>query len=295
VPLYNHSAYIAEAIASVLLQGRIVLEVIVLDDGSEDDSAKVMQGLVSNDPRIRFERQENRGAHATINAAVALCSGDYIAILNSDDVWLPDRLRTLAAALDADATVGIAASGLHFMDSQSVTIENNWYDAALSFSRSEQRLGVALLNGNFLMTTSNLMFRRATFEDVGPFAALRYAHDLDWLLRALSLGKSIFVSPTPLMRYRIHGSNTIAEDHTAVRAEWAIVASAYLGLLWDAADGSAIDWEHAAAAQAVLRTHALDCAVPLCMAYLRHHGGARLDGSPLLGDQAFRSRVRGWV
>ncbi len=295
IPLYNHAAYIAEAVDSVIAQGSIVKELVVLDDGSTDASADVMAQLRRRDQRIRFERQANQGAHATINTALGSCTGEFLAILNSDDAYLPGRLTALAAALEADASADIAVSGLQFMDGSGAAIENAWQAEAQRYYQAGADLGVALLNGNFVMTTSNLLFRRAAWDTVGPFAALRYAHDLDWLLRAVALGRRIVLVDKPLLRYRSHGSNTISEDHTAVRAEWAMVAAAYLTVLWDRPDSPPIVWDHAAAAHTVFRQHQLDRAVPSCMAYLRRHASLALDRSPMLHDAAFKSLVKGWV
>ena len=295
VPLYNHAAFIAEALESILAQGRVVQEIIVLDDGSTDDSAAVVQALLARDRRLRLVRHANRGAHATINAAIALCGGEMVAVLNSDDAWLPGRLTALVAALDADPAAGIACSALRFMDGAGASTDNPWYEAALAFHRDGAELGVALLNGNFVMTTSNLLIRRATLAAVGPCAALRYGHDLDWLLRALALGQHLVRVDAPLLRYRTHASNTIAEDHAGVRAEWAMAAAAYLALLWHRPDAPPIEGDHAAAAQAVLRRHELDRATALCLAYICRNGVAGLDRSPLLGDEAFRARVKGWA
>jgi glycosyltransferase involved in cell wall biosynthesis len=295
VPLYNHAAYIAPAIASILSQGSVVREIIAIDDGSTDESAAVMEGLARQDKRIVFERQANQGAHATLNAGLARCTGDLLTILNSDDAYRTGRLTALTAALDADPGAAITASGLEFMDGAGQATANPWYAESLAFHRAGAELGVALLNGNFLMTTSNLMFRRSAWNAVGPFAALRYVHDLDWLLRALALGHRVVVVDKALLRYRIHGSNTISEDHSAVRAEWAITAAAYLTVLWDRPGAPSIDWGHAGAVQTVLRKHQLDCAVPPCMAYLRHHGATSLDANALLADAAFKATVKGWI
>ncbi len=295
VPLYNHAGFIGEAVRSVLAQGSIVKELVVLDDGSTDESAGVMEELARQDARIRFERQANAGAHAAINAALALCTGEFLAILNSDDAFLPDRLTTLVAALQADNAADIAVSGLEFMDGDGAPAENAWYQQAVAFHQAGAALGVALLNANFVMTTSNLLFRRTALPAIGPFAALRYAHDLDWLLRALALGRRITRVDQALLRYRMHGSNTISEDHAAVRAEWAMVAAAYLTVLWDRAGAPPIAWDQAAAVQDVFRQHQLDRAVPPCMAYLRRHGASPLDRSPLLSDAAFKGLVKGWV
>ena len=294
VPLYNHAAYIAPAIESVLAQGRVLRELVVIDDGSTDDSARVMQGLAARDPRIRFRTQANQGAHATINAGLRDCTGEFVAVLNSDDVYLPGRLDALALLLDAESGADIAASGIAFMDGQGAAICNDWYAEALAF-RAGRDMGTALVNGNFLMTTSNLLFRRDLTARIGAFAALRYAHDLDFVLRALALGHGIALLGAPLLRYRQHGSNTISEDHRRVRAEWAAVAAAYLTLLWDHPGAPEPDWEAAGAMEEVLARHALARAVHPCMAYLRRHGGGRLDIAPLLADEAFRARLASWV
>jgi len=181
------------------------------------------------------------------------------------------------------------------MDEGGGKVGNAWYEAALQFYRDGGDLGAALLNGNFVMTTSNLVMRRTAWEAVGPFAALRYAHDLGWVLRALALGVRAAFVEAPLLRYRIHARNTIAEDHRGVRAEWAATAASYLTVLWDRPGAGGIDWDHAATVQEVLRTHELLRGVAPCMAYLRREGAVGLDRSGLLGDGAFRSRLAGWV
>jgi glycosyltransferase involved in cell wall biosynthesis len=295
VPLYNHAAYIAEAIGSVLAQGRTLLEIIVIDDGSTDGSADVMAALAQTDNRIRFERQENCGAHATLNRAIGLCQGEFCAILNSDDVYGQTRLEKLVAALHADMGADIAASGIGFIDGAGQPMENAWYTAARADFASGTPIDLALLNGNFLMTTSNFMFRRAAWPRLGTFAALRYAHDLDWLLRALAQGHSIVVLEEALLRYRTHGSNTISEDHTGVRVEWALVAAAYLTTLWDRPGAPPIDWAHAGTAQTVLRRHELDRGTALAMAALRREGHTRLDTSRLALDSAFKDQLKAWL
>ena len=295
VPLYNHAAFIAEAIDSILQQGAIVAEIIVIDDGSTDGSAAVMERLAAKDCRIQFSKQSNAGAHATINTALLKCNGQFLAILNSDDAFLPGRLTALVAALDAAPEAAIAASVVSFMDEAGRANGNAWYEQARNFYVNGAELGTALLNGNFIMTTSNLLFRRTALQQVGEFAALRYVHDLDWLLRALALGCHIVLVDQPLLRYRVHSRNTIAEEHGGVRAEWAMAAAAYLTTLWDRPDAPEIDWAHAGAAQAVLKQHQLETACAPCMAYLRRGRDTTLQQSTLLQDEAFKVLVRSWV
>jgi glycosyltransferase involved in cell wall biosynthesis len=299
VPLYNHARYIEAAIDSALAQGDVLRELVVIDDGSTDDSAKVMQRLAARDARIRFRSQANQGSSATINAGLRDCTGEFVAILNSDDAYLPGRLAALARALDAAPSAGIAASGIAFMDGQGRPVANAWYEEALAF-RAGHGVGTALVNGNFLMTTSNFLFRRDLLDAVGEFAALRYTQDLDFALRALALGHGIVRLDETLLRYRIHAHNTIAEDHRKVRAEWAAAAAAYLTLLWDRPGAAEPDWDDAAAMEQVLQRHELSRAVHLCMAYLRRHcpdpqALGRLDRAPFLRDEAFRARLAGWA
>jgi glycosyltransferase involved in cell wall biosynthesis len=294
VPLYNHAAYIEAAIASALAQGAVLRELIVIDDGSTDESARVMRDLAASDPRIRFRTQANQGAHATINAGLRDCTGEFAAILNSDDIYEPGRLDALALRLDAEPEADIAASGITFMDGRGKAIVNEWYTEVLAF-RAGRDLGASLVNGNFLMTTSNFLFRRSLTGRIGEFAALRYTHDLDFVLRALALGHRVSLVNEELLRYRMHDSNTISEDHRRVRWEWAASAAAYLTLLWDRPGAPAPDWDAAADIEEVLKRHDLARAVHPCMAYLRHNGGGRLDTGPLLADKAFSARMAGWV
>lgn len=295
VPSYNHAAYIAEAIGSVLSQGRIVREVIVIDDGSTDESETVMSALSRSDDRIRFERQENRGAHAALNRAIDLCQGEFCAILNSDDVYADRRLLKLVDALRADAAADIVTSGISFIDATGQPLENAWYAAARADFAAGTPLDLALLNGNFLMTTSNFLFRHAAWPALGAFAPLRYVHDLDWLLRALSSGHRVLVLEDTLLRYRMHASNTIKEDHSAVRVEWALVAAAYLTELWDRPGAPPLHWGHAGAAQTILRRHELDRGTALAMAALRRQPQARLDKNQLALDGAFKDQLKAWL
>lgn len=295
VPLYNHARYVADSVRSALAQGPILREVVVVDDGSTDGSAEVLFAACGDDPRLVLWSQPNRGAHAAINAGLLRATGEVLAVLNSDDVYAPGRLDRLVAALDADPAADLAATGLRFLDGDGAPAENPWYEEASAFYRSCGDLGTALVNGNFLMTTSNLAFRRALLDRVGLFAPLRYAHDLDFMLRALAHGcRFALLLDEPLLSYRLHGANTIKEDHGAVRSEWAAAAAAYLDAL-PAASGP-VDWAKLQAVGAVLERHALLRAVQLCLAHLRRHpAGASLERAPMLGDEAFRAALRGCV
>lgn len=291
VPLYNHQRYIAQALHSALEQGPILREVIVVDDGSTDDSVAALRDACRQDPKVVFWTQPNRGAHAALNAGLMRATGDVLFILNSDDVYAPGRLDQMVAALDSDATADLVASGLSFIDDEGSPISSAWYEGALTFYRTSGDLGTALVNGNFVMTTSNFAFRRELIEKVGLFAPLRYTHDLDYLLRSLAQGCRVkLLLDQPLLSYRQHARNTIKEDHGSVRVEWAIAAAAYLDCLIAAAGPS--NWTRLQALNTVLDRHELLPAVVLCLSYLRQQpSGGTMRYAALLADTGFRAAV----
>ena len=90
IPAYNHARFVGEAVESVLLQTAASREVIVVDDGSTDDTARVLAGFGG---RIRVIRQPNRGVAAARNAGAALASGDVLTWLDADDTWWPRKLE----------------------------------------------------------------------------------------------------------------------------------------------------------------------------------------------------------
>jgi glycosyltransferase involved in cell wall biosynthesis len=234
IPSYNHAAYLAEAVTSVLNQTAGNLELIMVDDGSTDNSLALLQAIA--DPRLKIIAQANQGAHAAINRGVAEADGEYLAILNSDDVYHPQRLEKLVAVLKNDPTIGLAGSHIEVIDSRgkSLGVKHGYRDLSpwplphpeRSF-RAGDSLHEALLTENFYATTSNFVFRRSWYEQVGPFLPLRYTHDWDFALRMARAAKLTMV-PEPLLQYRVHDSNTIRENRTAMIFEICWILAVHL-------------------------------------------------------------------
>ena len=103
IPAYNHERYVGAAIESVLGQSCSDLELIVVDDGSTDGTAEVIQGYT--DSRLHYYHQENQDAYNTINRGISLARGRYIAILNSDDIYTTERLETLYSVCEEQGQV----------------------------------------------------------------------------------------------------------------------------------------------------------------------------------------------
>src|SRR5271170_4475779 len=106
IPTYNRAYILREAIDSVLCQG-LPLEVIVVDDGSTDDTASV---IAEYDERVRYTYQENQGAAAARNTGIRQVRGEFISLLDSDDVWLPGKTKVELELLSRSPNVGAIAS-----------------------------------------------------------------------------------------------------------------------------------------------------------------------------------------
>ncbi|MCP5420954.1 MAG: glycosyltransferase [Gammaproteobacteria bacterium] len=216
IPAYNHARYIGEALDSVLRQGGVNLEVVVVDDGSTDGTWEYLASC--RDPRLRVLRQDNRGAHYTINRCLSLAQGEYLAILNSDDRFHPQRLSRLLAA-SQEHGFGLVVSDIRLIDQQGELITDpghwwvNWYAELKDHYRREGDAARALLGGNFAITTSNFFMHRALYQTLGAFRPFRYVLDYEYALRAACLpGNRLgFLLDEPLLDYRLHGANTILE------------------------------------------------------------------------------------
>lgn len=254
VPLYNHENYIASALDSVYSQSVLPKEVIVVDDGSRDFSLSIVQKKSAALPdTMIFWSHPNQGAHYTINAGIHRATGEFVSILNSDDVYSPDRFAECLNFFDANPDIDAVCTELSFLNEYGKPIRNPWYEQAYSYYKHVNNLSLALINGNFFMTTSNLVVRRTVFDEIGWFSALRYAHDLDFLLRLILRGKKIGIIEKPLLSYRIHSENTISEGVLRVKVEWAAVVAFFVYGQWKRNR----DWNYYAALTRITDQHTL--------------------------------------
>jgi glycosyltransferase involved in cell wall biosynthesis len=222
IPSYNHAAFIGQAVASVLNQTYTELELIVVDDGSTDQSLDVLAGIA--DPRLCVIRQPNLGAHAAINRGLSEATGQYLSILNSDDVYDFHRLKKCVELLKAEPATGLVGSYIEVIDSQGHTlgVKHGYRDLEPWLLEEPQRsfrasddLHAAVLTENYWATTSNFVMSRAWLERIGSFRPLRYTHDWDFVLR-MAREAQLVMLPEPLLQYRVHSQNTIRENQAAM-------------------------------------------------------------------------------
>lgn len=180
VPAYNRAFTIERAINSCLRQTFQDFEVVVVDDGSSDDTESAVSRCT--DPRVVYLRQENRGASAARNRGAEAATGEYVAFLDSDDEFLPEKLAAFHAAItssdEAAARATLWYSPLYFARGQN----NRLVKPERAIAASES-VGDYLFAYDGLLQTSTLVMDRALFLRVGFDETLRNLEDLDLCLR----------------------------------------------------------------------------------------------------------------
>ena len=195
IPVYNGERFLAEALASLSRQSLPAAEVIAIDDGSTDGSAKLLVGY----PGLRMVRQGNAGCAVSRNRGVALAAHDVIAFLDQDDVWLPERLAHAAACLAADPALGFVVCATENFLTPGMDAPPAWLDSRM-LDVPQHGFG-----------TSALMVRKTTLDVVGPFDPSTVPFDdSDWLVRALDASVRYVHMNEVLVRRRIHDRNLSA-------------------------------------------------------------------------------------
>ena len=230
IPIYNHSKFLRQAIGSAL-RSPLATEILLLDDGSRDGSDKIAAAIAAEHPeRVRDLTPPsggNRGAHHRLNELVENARNEWVAVLNSDDAFVSGRFENLIRE-PAFANSDFAFGNVLFMDQRGALIgakrgpADTWspFRPAIELLRlaSENRFAELLFEQNYLITTSNMIFRKSLHQRLGGFRDYRYVHDWDFALRATELGRAVHV-PRYLTAYRIHPGNTIQESERRSQAE----------------------------------------------------------------------------
>ena len=221
IPAYNHARFVGDALESVLRQTVRDWEMIVIDDGSTDGTADIVQRY--KDPRLRLLRQPNSGAHAALNRGIAEAKGSWISFLNSDDRFLPHKLERHLHVHAARPGLEASASRVRYINVSGQPFSKYSYYAARyrSMRRNSSQsssLFSSLLVANHLITTSSLFAKRSALLDMGGFVGLRYVHDW-FMFLSLASRQKFAVIEEELTDYRRHGGNTIREDDATGQIE----------------------------------------------------------------------------
>lgn len=194
IPVHNGGRYLRAALESVFAQTYRPFEVIVVDDGSADDSGVIAQSF----SEVRYIPQANQGVAAARNNGIEAARGEFFAFLDQDDLWTPEKLKLQIAYLQSHPDVGYTLTQQQFFLDPGATIPA-WFRKELL---SEAHTGWVL---------GTVVVRRTAFEQIGNFATgYSAASDGDWFFRAKAAGISMAVVPELLLLKRIHGGNESA-------------------------------------------------------------------------------------
>lgn len=203
IPTYNSADLIVDAIDSVLAQTYKDYEIIVVDDGSTDNINEVID---SYDVSIKFTKQANAGAAVARNTGMQSACGEYIALLDADDIWLSSKLETQVAFLDNNSEVGmVCCDGFRWTPPAKPS-----QGGRLSVLRGRplQRPSLDIMFKMHMINTSSVVFRKDLLKKTGYMnKALKHGQDFEFFLRLASL-KPVAYIDSPLMAYRVHSANT---------------------------------------------------------------------------------------
>ena len=218
IPAYNQARYLDEAIRSVLAQTCPDLEIVVVDDGSTDNTPEVAQQ--HTDPRLRYIRQENQGLSAARNTGIRHARARYLTYLDSDDLFMPAKLSLLMAEIERSPAAGLVAG-------QAIPIDDAGNKIGHIFDQPLPDDPEMLLLGNPLHVGS-ILLRREWQERVGFFdTALRSYEDWDMWLRLARAGCPMRSIAQPVSLYRFHSAQMTRHGAQMTNASFAVLDKVY--------------------------------------------------------------------
>jgi glycosyltransferase involved in cell wall biosynthesis len=191
IPVYGGEAFVDATIRSVLAQTYRPTEIIAVDDGSPDGSAAILRSF----PQVNYRHQRNLGVAAARNHGVRVATGDFLAFVDQDDLWLPRKIDVQMQLLEAHPSAGgVLTEQIRFLEP----------GMAVPAWVRPGTLGLPLRAPDL----SALLLRRSVFDEVGAFdESLIQTSDSDWFFRAKDRGVRIEWAPDVLVHRRVHTSN----------------------------------------------------------------------------------------
>ena len=218
IPTHNSATFIAEALNGVFAQTYRRFEVIVVDDGSSDDTRGVLEAFGD---RIRYLHQDNQGPAAARNAGIRISRGEFVCFLDADDAWTPNKLESQVRFMETHSDVGLLFADAE--ECEGITLQKPSILATMIFGAdalSQQPLPEAfrkLVVENFV-PTSTVMVRMSCLAKAGLFdEGLQNAEDRDMWLR-LAATSEVACLPRVLATKRSHGANISSRTEVALRS-----------------------------------------------------------------------------
>lgn len=218
IPCYRYGVYLPAAVASALDQADLDVDVLIVDDASPDDSAKVAEELASADPRVDvLVHEENAGHIRTYNDGLAKATGDYLVLLSADDLLPRNSLTRAVALMEAQPSVGMVygwPQNFEDVAPPASTAMETW-----TVWDGEAWLRAVVRRGDNPIMSPEVVMRRSAWEAAGPFdPRLPHSADLALWLAAAAFADVGRVNGPPQAYYRVHGSNM----HLTTYAGWQV-------------------------------------------------------------------------
>ena len=197
IPVYNAEKYILETIRSVIKQTYANIEIIVIDDGSTDSSAELIQHISQTESRLKYHYQTNKGVSSARNYGIKKAKGDYLFFLDSDDVWLPQNIELKINTLKKNETIDWLFGSIELIDENSDKLNS-------ILTGSDKNILNALLtwNGDVITTPSTIVIRKKCIKAIRFDESLSTAADQYFVIQLASQFKGGYFS-APSVLYRI--------------------------------------------------------------------------------------------
>lgn len=225
IPCYNHAHYLGDAVASVQAQTYPHYEIIVVDDGSTDNTAEIAAQF----PGVTYVWQQNQGLSAARNAGLHQSAGEYLVFLDADDRLLPRALEVGVLCMSTYPDCAFVSGHYRYING----------DGSLLVEHAQNRVShdhyLALLRGNYIGMHATVMYRREIFDRVGAYdTSLRACEDYDLYLR-IARDSPIFCHDEVIAEYRQHGANMSGEPRLMLRHVLAVLRRQQLAIQGNAA------------------------------------------------------------
>jgi len=216
IPVYNGQRYLVETLDSILSQTMTDWEIIAVNDGSTDRSPAILDEYAKKEPgRIRHITIENGGVSRARNAGVALARGTFIAFIDQDDLWAPEKLERQIAQFACHENLGISFTNETVIDEKGSVVRENILKLGI---HQRGKIFEFLLFDNFI-PISSVIVRKELFLNVGGFnPSFSLAEDYDFLLKIAREAPVNFIDD-PLLRYREHGESGTYNKIDRITAE----------------------------------------------------------------------------
>jgi glycosyltransferase involved in cell wall biosynthesis len=247
IPAYNAERTILETIASVQEQTFSDFEIILINDGSTDRTLELLQTV--QDDRLKIFSYENGGLPIARNRGISHSAGEFIAFIDADDLWTPDKLELQLAALQQHPEAGVAYSWTYFK------FDKEEYSYADNSTFFEGNVYADLLIRNFLHNGSNPLIRKEAIESVGLFdPTLKSCEDWDYYLRLAAIWSFVLV-PKPQIIYRQSSSSMTSKIDVMEKYLLIVINRAFLTapLELQSLKKKSLSWVYKYAAQQYLK------------------------------------------